>query len=170
MSHMRVVALSKKLDNSRNLSMIAEKHEAESCDCSSSDVVVDVGDSDVQEFPDRFVVPGPCIRQSDREHPSVPHDGVLLVLAHASRLTELTFSSVRFLITSSAFSRWPYITNAIPTARDRMIFSCCVSRAYDIISSSAFSEAVPSMTRPIAYPAASPAVALSWKRAVRISS
>mmetsp|Transcript_27005 Transcript_27005/g.61969 ORF Transcript_27005/g.61969 Transcript_27005/m.61969 type:complete len:322 (+) Transcript_27005:328-1293(+) len=63
---------------------------------------------------------------------------------------------------SASVSR-PYIVIASPSARPRMIFSCAVSCAYPIISSMPLADALPSMTRPIASAAASPATAESLK-------
>ncbi len=126
MSDMRIEALGEQLDHSRDLRVIAEKHEAKTGDRSSANIVIDVGHRDMQEFADCFITPSSSIGEGNCEHPSVPHDRVLCSVsaAKSSLAMGLTFSPVRPLITSSAFSRWPYITNAMPTARDRMIFSC----------------------------------------------
>mmetsp|Transcript_36580 Transcript_36580/g.75030 ORF Transcript_36580/g.75030 Transcript_36580/m.75030 type:complete len:362 (-) Transcript_36580:848-1933(-) len=70
----------------------------------------------------------------------------------------------------SAPSSLPYMMIAMPIAKPRMIFSCCVSCAYAIISSITFSDADPSITKPIASPAASPATALSENSTTRRSS
>ena len=63
----------------------------------------------------------------------------------------------------SASSSRPYMQRAMPIASPRMIFSCAVSCAYPIISSSALGDAEPSITSPIDSAAASPATAESLK-------
>ena len=47
---------------------LLEEQEAETHDCGAADVVVHVGDGDMEQLPDSLVVPSPAVRHGDSVH------------------------------------------------------------------------------------------------------
>lgn len=78
---MRVVALSKQLNNPRHLRVISEEHETKSRDSSPSHIVRNIGDRNVQQLSDRLVVACAGVCETDGEHGAISKDRILNVSA-----------------------------------------------------------------------------------------
>lgn len=93
MSNVRVVAFSEQLDDSRDLSVVSKQHETEGSDSGSSDIVIDVGYSKVEQLLDHLVASGTGVRESDRKHTTVSKDSVL------RRSADISWSTIQRLCT-----------------------------------------------------------------------
>jgi hypothetical protein len=71
MSNMWVVTLTEQLDDSRNLLVVAEHDKPKRGNSSSSNVIANIRDSDVEQFADRLIVSGSRVSHRDSEHATV---------------------------------------------------------------------------------------------------
>jgi hypothetical protein len=70
-SDVRVVALSQKLYNAWDLCVVSEKDETEGGHSCSSNIIRDIGDSDVEQFTNGLVVTSTGVSESDSEHGAI---------------------------------------------------------------------------------------------------
>jgi len=103
--------------------------------CSATDIVTHIGYSHVKESANGIVVCGASVGHANRAHATIAEDGILMrpqlvFVHHFFRFLSFTLSPASWSMRVSAASSVWYMTRARPTAMPRMIFSCCVSRAY----------------------------------------